>query len=94
MSRNIRYETIKAIYQHIHYNQDEIKAGEVLDKYLEDRTAVLNSHRLPCKWKIVYPDGVSSWWESSCNMAGAEPKIGWEFCPFCGKKILKIGVNT
>ena len=43
MSNNIRHETIQAIYQHIHYNRDEIKAGEVLDKFLEDRTATLNA---------------------------------------------------
>lgn len=41
-----------------------------------------------CEWEHVCPDGVSSWWESSCCASGEKP-IG-KYCSFCGKKIKLI----
>ena len=44
---------------------------------------------MACIWEHVCPDGIDSWWESSCGVAGNEPMQGWVFCPFCGEKIKK-----
>lgn len=43
----------------------------------------MNSH-----WTLIEPDGVSSWWESSCGMSGEKPDENWLQCPFCG-----VGIN-
>ena len=45
---------------------------------------------MSCTWVHVCPDGIGSWWESSCGVAGNEPMHGWDFCPFCGEKLERI----
>lgn len=40
-----------------------------------------------CEWVHVIPDGIGSWYESSCGLIGDGPNQSWKHCPECGKKI-------
>lgn len=42
-----------------------------------------------CEWVHVVPDGIPTWWESSCGLNGEGPNYAWRFCPECGGKIVK-----
>ena len=80
---------IEEIEEEVERNKDGYDQFVLSDiRYLLTRLKRAEGER-ECEWIHVVPDGIGTWWESSCGLLGNPPSEDWRFCPECGGKIVR-----